>query len=287
VEELKDAIKSSNKFIENCSAHHQKIEVKRGERSPDDNWDVETRRRYKREETALIKRYESELKQLRARLKQSDIDGLRKRLSHWGESESDYETMSVSVNAPVTFKQKFIPPPNFDVYEIEQEYEHLLGNSWHKRWNFDDGSPLDVYEALSRSNNLTKSWKAFEDELVLQLVGYGLVPVMAETLKQHPELVQYLKEMPSADDDDDGDVDDSAELELISKTGGAHIGGGVYGEGTEPGQGQPTGLKAFEKYDKPRRRRSADAPEYGSPADEINRNYDGGEWNTDVEMSNE
>ncbi len=120
---------------------------------------------------------------------------------------------------------------------------------------------LDQYDLLKevsrrlRQFPVLDEWRYFENEIVLQAIGFRLVRPMKQAFAEYPQLTKYLNGAPI----DDPEQDDP-ENKLILKTGGAQIGSGIYGSN----QRGASRTKTFEKYDRNYRREN-DRPggEYG------------------------
>jgi|SRR5579859_2373217 len=245
IEELKQLIAASEDLIRSWSVHVQKLQVKRGERNPEDILDKKTREKFKREERIQIEKYELEKRDLQNFIRGSNAETMRQRVAKWGSSPDDFETVTTVEDVPVKFGEKFTFS---DKHKTIDGYVALL----------DEYDMLkDASRRLQKFSTLDQ-WRYFENEIVLQAVGYRLVRLTKHTFKEYPQLTEYLNGPPV----DDEPEQDETENKLILKTKGAQIGGGIYGSNAKGA----TRIKTFEKYDKNRRRGNQDSAasdEYG------------------------
>ena len=113
---------------------------------------------------------------------------------------------------------------------------------------------------LSKSHPSLRPWGWFENEIVLQAIGFGLIHPTAKALELYPQLKKYLD--ASAWSEDDIEIDDSELHGSILKTGGAEIGASIYNFGVTR-NGRPRLSGSFDNavaYSK----KGAAAPEQGS-----------------------
>src|SRR5207249_6823141 len=82
---------------------------------------------------------------------------------------------------------------------------------------------------LSRSHPSLRPWRWFENEIVLQAIGFGLIRPTHEEFNAYPKLGKYLKQ--DSWTEDETEVDDSGLRGSILKTGGAEIGASIYNFG--------------------------------------------------------
>jgi hypothetical protein len=220
IAELNKSTKESQDIIEGLSVRVLKLR-----RSPDDPLltDKATREKLKREENVNLEKCEKERRELQKQLRDSGIGVLQARLDKWGSSPEDFDEVPVTVERTITtctFAEKFIPPDGFDGM-LPAGYQY--GVEAYRQWVY-------AYD----QNNLTDSksavwsgWKQFENEIILQAIGWSLVRPSKKLFATHPSLRCYLPDH-SADDESDG----AEESALIVKTGGAQINGSVYSFGT-------------------------------------------------------
>jgi hypothetical protein len=213
VVELKGLIQESNQIIEGLSAHVMKLR-----RDSDNILDKGTRERFKREENKKIEAAKQEIEMLlRSIRKLPGLDGLKHRASNWGKSDADFELVTVTVDGPVSFEDKFTLPPHFG----------------------DDhpGQSLETYEVFLRSNDIlmdfaarirqwpeVDSWRYLENETVRQAIAWKLVKPTKAAIEKYPDLRGTVSEADYAQDD--------TENAIILKTGGAEIGASIYNFGT-------------------------------------------------------
>jgi hypothetical protein len=227
MDELKTLIKESENIIDGLSVRAMKIR-----RGKDEVLDKSTREKFKREESKKIDQYKVELKAVREQLDPERVTKLKERLDKWGDNPLDYEVKSVETQVPVLFRTKFVPPLDFEG-PLPDGYDYGV-----------DAYVQMVYHYDGTTDGLSvfKPWLKFENEIVLQGIRWGLIRPSAKLLKAHPSL----EVGPSAKFQDVGTQDDieadETENVLIAKTGGAAIGGGVYGgKGTR-------GLDSFDTF---------------------------------------
>jgi len=249
--ELNTLIANSEELIRSWSAHVMKIQVKRGERHPDDILDKKTREQFKREEKKNIEKYEQEKHELQKLLRDTDIDALRQRAATWGSNPDDHDITSATENATVKFGEKF----KFG-HEDEDEGEDSTPDQ-----NIDGYlALLDQYDLLKDVSRRLRQfptldvWRHFENEIVLQAIGWRLVRPTKQAFVEYPQLAKYMHGAPTDDTEQD-----AIENKLILKTGGAQIGGGIYG----CNKGGAPMMKTFEKYDRNYRRGNDSGTEYG------------------------
>ena len=246
IEEIGDQIKESEKLVDSWSVTVMKAQVKRGERQPDDILDKSTREKFKYQERQKVTQLEDEYRRLRQQLNQNKqrLAEVQEHFETWGLRDEDYDMQypRVTREYPVHFRDKFVPP-NRD------EFKGILPPGYGYGAN---GYAQVVYELsgeheTSGEDKLLRHWRQFENELVLQLIGWRLIQPSLGLLKKHPTLTTYL--------DMDTDVadrlrkfwanpaaamsaepkeieSDDTENALIFKTGGAQIGGQIYSAGT-------------------------------------------------------
>jgi hypothetical protein len=237
ISELKQLIAKSEKLIESWSVHNMKLQVKRGERQPEDILDKPTREKFKREKKKNIEKYEQEKSDLQKLLRETDIEQLKQRAASWGSSPDDFELVSTTENASIKFRDKFVYRDATSTHDIDNNI-----------------AVLDSYIAFLNQYDLLKDvsrrlrqfpeldvWRYFENEIVLRAIGYGLYRPTKQTFAEYPQLTKYLNGAPV----DDSEQDDP-ENKLILKTGGAQIGGSIYSAGHRNGHQRP--LESFDKH---------------------------------------
>jgi hypothetical protein len=243
ITELKQLIAESEKLIESWSAHMIKIQIKRGERQPDDILDKKTREQFKREEAKLVETYKQEKHELEKQLRSTRLQDLQERLANWGSNPDDYELKPVTQQReiPVLFADKFKLP-------AAEKFRGQLPPGY----TYGVGAYRQLVYSYGETESVFSGWKQFENEIILQATGWGLIRPSKKLLAAHPSFGAYLV----ADKPGRGESNhDDAENALIIKTGGAQIGGGIYGS-------KNTKLKSFVKYDQ-NYRRGNDKPGIG------------------------
>jgi hypothetical protein len=245
IAEIGEEIKESEKLIDSWSVTVMKAQVKRGERQPDDILDRATCEKFKYEERQKIDRLKEERSGLRQRL---NTDGkllteLRERIDTWGLRDEDYEEQYPRVvrEYPILFRDKFIPPDR-------DEFKGILPPGYGYGA---DGYAQIVHEVggeyrTSGEDKLFRHWRQFENELVLQVIGWGLIQPSPALLKKHPTLTTYIdRDAAAMTAEPEAESADNAENALILKTGGAQIGGQVYSAGTR-WNGRQRSLSSFD-----------------------------------------
>jgi uncharacterized protein YbaR (Trm112 family) len=243
--ELKRLIKESEDIINGLSVRIMKL------RRPEDILDKRTREKFKREETKKIEDYKAELKEIRKTPVR--LQKLRDRLAQWGQSPDDYEVVQVEQQVPVLFRDRFRAPVDFNG-DLPLGHDYGI-----------DGYVQLVYK-YDGAESIFKGWKKFENEIILQAIGWELIRPSTKLLKTHPSLGQYLPQrgrylLPQSDTPEA----DETENALIIKTGGAAIGGGIYGNGVRGNQ--PRALESFDKYNLKRPAAHGIGEYGGAPAD--------------------
>jgi hypothetical protein len=244
IEEYKKLIHESEELIRSWSAHVMKLR-----RTEEDRLDKPTRERYKREERARIFRCKDELSELRRLY--AGLDGLQQRLAAWGSSPNDYELNPVIQHreVPMSFADKFKSPKGFTGI-LPAGHEYGVGAYRQIVYAYDADKTATEQRVEAESSKFWRPWRRFENEIVLQAVGWRLICPSEKLLAAHPSLGKYLDRWSDGIATEAAGIlnnGDEAENALILKTGGAQIGGGVYGT-------KGTRLKSFDKYDKNFRR---------------------------------
>lgn len=270
IADIGDQIKESENLIDVIwSSHYQKIEVKRGVRQPDDIWDTATREKYKREERQKITQLEEDRSDLRKQLKtdKQRLVELQEHIDTWGLRDEDYDEQypRVTREYPIYFRDKFVvpefkgqPPTGYRFVATEDDNFKGYLPSGYEYGTDAYVQAVHIYEAdLGAVDSIFKGWRRFENELVLQAIGWGLVQPSHALLKKHPTLTTYIDTtaMNADPEVESDDSDDDAENALIFKTGGAQIGGAVYSAGTRWNGNQrslssfdgPVGRKQYDK----------------------------------------
>jgi hypothetical protein len=227
ITEIVDLVKESESLIDSWSIHKMKLQVKRGERQPDDILDSATREKFKREEKQKIDQLEEERSNLRQQLKTDNrlLVGLQEHLKNWGLLEEDYDEVHPRVTReyPVHFRDKFVPPDC-------DGFKGILPSGY----DYGTDAFLQLVHIYSGVDSAFKGWRRFENELVLQAIGFGLIQPSRALLEKHPTLTTYIDRDAAAmnAEPEDIDPDDDMENALIFKTGGACIGSSIHSGGT-------------------------------------------------------
>jgi len=225
---LDQQILDSQNLIRTWSVHVMKLQVKRGERAPDDILDSRTREKFKLEEKKIIKQLEAEKLELQrqSRTDKQRLADLQQRLATWGSGSNpdDFveEYPRVTQHNPKSFGDKFIVPEKDD-------FKGVLPNGY----KYGVGAYIQlVYEygdSLAAEKTIFKYWKHFENEVVLQAIGWRLIRPPKKLFAAHPTLTKYVN--PALLTEEEHIDSDDTENALILKTGGAQIGGQVYSAG--------------------------------------------------------
>jgi hypothetical protein len=239
ITELTKSIRESRSIIEGLSVRVMKLR-----RNPEDIIDKPTREKFKREENQKLEEYEKEKRDLQKQLRdsESDVSLLQNRLDNWGTNPDDFIEKAVTREKQVPlflFSDKFIPPDDFKGM-LPSGYGY--GVPAYRQWVYQ----YDVDNQTNVKSRIWQGWKQFENEIVLQAIGWGLIRPSKPLLKAHPSLGQYLNGIPV---DDESEQDDP-ENALILKTGGAQVGGSIYSGGHRNMRQRP--LESFDKRKPPR-----------------------------------
>jgi hypothetical protein len=115
---LAQQILDSENLIKTWSVHVMKLQVKRGERAPDDVLDSRTREKFKREEKKIIKQLEAEKLELQRQIRtdKQRLADLQQRLATWGSNSDDFieEYPRVTRHNSKSFGDKFVVPEKDD-----------------------------------------------------------------------------------------------------------------------------------------------------------------------------
>lgn len=233
--ELKKYIKDSQDIIDGLQMRIMKLR-----RNPEDIPDKATREAFKREENQKIEKYEQEKHELQKLLRDSDIEQLKQRAANWGSSPDDFEMVSASEDVVVKFRDKFVfREANKEEYAPTHTIDGYIAF-------------LDQYDLLKdvsrrlRQFPVLDEWRYFENEIVLQAIGFGVYRPTKQAFTEYPQLRKYMDGAPVEDpeQDDHENVDDREDA-LILKTGGAQIGGSIHSGGHRNGRQRP--LESFDK----------------------------------------
>jgi hypothetical protein len=224
VTKRKCLIRKSEELIESWSVRVMKLR-----RQQEDILDKSTREKFKRKENRRIDRSEKKITELHRAL--SELNALQNRAAAWSSNPDDYVSMSaIDGNSPVLFRDRF--KTNDDDHDIESYIAFL-----------------NQYSMLTDSSRRFQrfaevdDWRYFENELVLQGIGWRLIRPSKLFFVKYPQLAKYLHDAPVADDGED--EPDETENVLIIKTKGAQIGGEITSAGHRGGGQRP--LESFDK----------------------------------------
>jgi hypothetical protein len=226
---LKQLIVQSEKLITSWNRVRMKREIKQGTRPPDNLLDKRTIEKFKRDEQKQIAEYKQENRELQKQSKESQLrlSELQSRLDNWGLNPDDSESRFPTHEVPVPFGDEFIVPDQEDFEgKLPKGYDYGVGA--YRQMVYQYGNRTD--------KTIWRGWKKFENEIVLQAIRHGLIRPPKRLLRILPTLTAE----PWIDDPEQ----DDPEHALIVKTGGAQIGGRIYGS-NEPGVPE---RKTFEKY---------------------------------------
>jgi len=254
VSELKTLIKESEDLIESWSMRVMKLR-----RAPEDIPDKKTREAWKYEERKKIEKYEEEKLRLQKYSKDTKLPELQKRLSEWGSSPDDYEIAPTKViEVPVTLRERFRAHEDDD-FSLDK-YSELMG--------------LDAGTWAIHDKPTWAKIRRFENEILLQAIGWRLVRPTKQAALRYPELNKYVDDKSR---DDEVESDDGPMNALIIKTGGAEIGATIYNGGTT-WDGKP---RAFGNFDNVLAYKKKDTGESGGqlpPPGEFFGNVDSGDF---------
>lgn len=243
ISELKRLIAESEDIVHGLG---KKVMDSRRAENPDDILDKSTREKFKREEKKKIVACEQEKRELETRLRESNLEDLQQRLANWGSSPDDYDHVETAETreVPVIFKEKFKEPED-EIKDTSEEYNQLRLLRVSKTDAYISLLSSVKYEGLKslcRRHPLLSAWRYFENEIVLQAIGWKLIHPTKHAFLKYPELNKCL----SPSDEEDEYVPDDTENALIIKTGGAQIGASIYGGGTTWG-GKQRSVTSFDK----------------------------------------
>ena len=242
IAEIKDEIAASEKMINGWSVRVMRAEVALGKRQPDDVLDKSTRETFKREERQKISKLENERSGLREQIRTNEerLPELRERLANWKDDPANYdeEYPRTTRHYPIRLRDKFRVPPK-EEFKGTLPLGHEYGLAGYAQLVHEWGNGVD---------SLFKFWRQLENEIVLNCIGWSLIRPSKALCKKHPTLMAYMH--PDAfkdekDSDNESHNDHEEERIYILKTGGASIGGQVYG-GARSRSGRRQGLWSFD-----------------------------------------
>jgi hypothetical protein len=200
-------------------------------RTKDNYLDQKTREKYKYEENKKLEKFrhwETRLHKI-IRDSQTAIEELQKRLDNWGSHPSDLENVTVTKDREIAFKEKFRETEQ-PINDLSDSYAKLLELHVTKTEAYISllSTDYQMLADLSGSHPSLRPWRWFENEIVLQAIGFGLIRPTSKAFDTYPQLKKYLESEP-----EDDEIDDSALHGLILKTGGAEIGASIYDFGRD------------------------------------------------------
>jgi hypothetical protein len=238
-------VKHSEDRIKSWSARVMKYGTKTiPPRAPDNFLDEKTREKYKYKEKKKLKKYQQWKTRLQTIIRetQAESDHLQQRLDNWGSSPDDFESVTVTINRDITFQEKFREPDQ-PINDLSESYAKLreLGATNTEAYISLLSTNYQMLAELSRSHPSLRPWRWFENEIVLQAIGYGLIRPTRKEFETYPQLKKYLSQGASLADEDT-EIDHSEEERWILKTGGAGIGASILNFGvTRKGQPRMSG----------------------------------------------
>lgn len=215
-------------------------------RAPENILDEKTREKLKYEEKKKLKKFQHWKTRLQeiVRKSRAQIEQLQERLDNWGSHPSDLENVTITRGRDITFREKFREPEE-PINDLSESYAKLreLGATKTEAYISLLSTDYQLLAELSRSHPSLRPWRWFENEIVLQAIGFGLIEPTAKALEQYPRLKKYLD--TNAWSEDDTEIDDSELRRSILKTGGAEIGASIYNFGrTRKGEFSLSGTAA-------------------------------------------
>jgi hypothetical protein len=220
--ELNHQIADSEELIRSWGKKVMEIQYEKIGRPLDEIPEDKVRNAWIREEKALIDRYNREILALQKYMRESKLTKLQERLNKWGSNADDFVIVTThTMDIPVTFREKFVPSPYKEDRELTlDQYSALMGTT------------AGEWEVIDK-----RTWakiRHFENELLFQLIGWGLIHPSEKALSLYPELSKYkdsksrIEVYPWTEDS----YTDQPELSaLIIKTGGTEIGASIHNFG--------------------------------------------------------
>lgn len=231
-------VQRSERLILSWSAQVMKYGTKTiPARDPEDILDAKTRYKFTYEERKKLKKYQGWKTHLQAIVRdaQAQMNPLQQRLDNWGSSPDDFESVTVTRDREITFREKFREPeePINDLSETYAKLRNVGVSSLVSKTDAYIHLLSTDYQMLADSfqkHPLLRPWRWFENEIVLQAVGFGLIRPTRKTVETYPQLKKYLNQDAWSDDDLD-EIDDSDLRRSVLKTGGSEIGASIYNFG--------------------------------------------------------
>jgi hypothetical protein len=146
-------------------------------------------------------------------------------LDNWGSNPTDFE--SVIAIRKIPFREKF-REPEYPINDSSETYAKLLelGATRTEAYITLLSTDYQLLANTSKRHPSLRPWRWFENEIVLQAIGFGLLRPTPKECELYPQLTKYL-------DPDEGEVeiDDSKLRSLIFKTCGTEVGASIYNFG--------------------------------------------------------
>jgi uncharacterized OB-fold protein len=237
-EELKTHIKNLEEWR---AAHHPKDFTKKRLREEGDTRnlvdDPIARRRLSREQKKEIEWHDKRIRELQGALRK-----VQKVLREWETDEKHWRVEKVPGTGTII--------PGEIRKRVQQITFRQLITEGHCRWLDQpvDSGKLGGYESEVQEGSHPEGFGGFENFLIRAAIRAGVFTPdnLAEALKKHPWITWKDQAQAIETTSEDEERDDSGEVALIKKTGGASIGGRVIGAGrTASGRQRP--LNSFDK----------------------------------------
>jgi hypothetical protein len=202
-------------------------------RAPEDILDEKTREKYKYGEKKKLKKYQRWKTRLQTTVRetQTKMNELQQRLDNWGSRADDFESVTVTRNREVTFRETFREPEE-PINDMSESYAKLrkLGATNTEAYISLLSTDYQMLYKLSQNHPSLRPWRRFENEIVLQAIGFRLIRPTSKEFEAYPRLKKYLNE---ESENTDVEVEHSEEERRIRKTGGAEIGASIYNFGVD------------------------------------------------------
>jgi hypothetical protein len=257
-------VERSKRWILSWSAQVMKYGTKTiPPRAPENMLDEQTREKFKYKEKKKLKKYELWKTRLQkiVRETQSQIEPLQQRLDNWGSHPSDIENVTITSDREITFRDKFREPEE-PINDLSDSYAKLreLGTTNTDTYISLLSTDYQMLVELSESHPSLRPWRWFENEIVLQAIGFGLIRPTRKEFEKYPQLKKYLNQGAWSEDDE---IDDPELRGSIDKTGGAEIGAFILNFGLTR-KGQPRMSGSFDNAIAHGKKRGAAAPKQDS-----------------------
>lgn len=241
---------------------------------PDDKLDRKALERQKYHERKQLDENEKGLRELQQRLK------------NWGQDPRDYDVMTEIKKVPIVFGKKYAAKLIYQRIERDIAYTKDKTRDKGKITEYDtfsltyldepvgrvydiDGYRRLLQEAVQRGeqNVNFRGWEEWENKVITEAVRVRAMKVPPGASKEFGIYVPP---------DDPREQDHNEEAELIRKTGGAQIGGGVYARGSRNGK-----ARGLEDFDATARIRNKEGDRGDAPAKAPDPGGDDDSWSPD------